>query len=184
MRQQKLQKTGAWFAGLSTWQVVILSIFVSVLGGLSGGLPQQTDSQRAYYAQLEQAPWAPPGWIFGPVWTLNNILLMLALRRLVRSNMPRRRKLLWLQAGIWIIYFSFNFIYFNRKSTVLAAVWTQTDALLALSSMVIARKSDRRLALLFLPLTLWTWFASSVAHYQALTNPDPLLNTPALLQRK
>jgi len=43
-------------------------------------------------------------------------------------------------------------------------------------------KDDKKLALDYLPLVLWTGFASTLADYQALKNPDPVFKTPALLK--
>ena len=86
-----------------------------------------------------------------------------------------------MQAMIWIIFFSFNYIYFNKKSTVLAAVWTVSDAILAVSSFALACRSDKKTAWLYAPLMAWTVFASTLAGYQALANDDQLLKTKALI---
>jgi translocator protein len=86
-----------------------------------------------------------------------------------------------LQGAIWVIFFSFNYIYFNKKSTILAAIWTMADAVLATTSLAIAAKLDKKLAGSYLPLTVWTLFASTLADYQALKNDDPILHTKAML---
>lgn len=157
------------------WQLALAAIVISAIGGLSSGRPNK--SERALYEQeLKQAPWAPPGWLFAPAWTFNNIFLLMALNRLLRSNMDRKKTLLGLQAGIWIIFFTFGYIYFNRKSPVLASIWTVSDAALAIASIIIASRVDKKLAADYISLAVWTTFASTVAVYQALNNPDPLLN--------
>ena len=56
-----------------------------------------------------------------------------------------------------------------------------SDAVLATASFIIALKDDKKLALDYLPLVLWTGFASTLADYQALKNPDPVFKTQALL---
>lgn len=63
----------------------------------------------------------------------------------------------------------------------MAAVWTTADSAFALLSMLAAFKSDKKTALNYLPLVLWTGFASTVADYQALKNPDPVFRSRALL---
>lgn len=55
------------------------------------------------------------------------------------------------------------------------------DAVLATASLILALKKDKNLALDYLPLVLWTGYASTVADYQVLKNPDPVFNTKALL---
>ena len=87
-----------------------------------------------------------------------------------------------LQMGIWAIFFSFGYVYFNKKSPVLAAIWTLSDMGLAITSFVLAYRYDKKIAYHYLPLLAWTPFAGSLAGYQALKNPDPLLKTRALLR--
>jgi benzodiazapine receptor len=165
---------------LKWWQVALISVAVSALGGLSG-LMSQKKQRKVYTTKLKQAPWAPPGGIFAPAWTINNFFLIKALGRILDSDMPEKKKLLRLQAGIWLVFFTFNYVYFRKKSPVLAAVWTMSDNVLAIASLLLAAKSDRKTALNFLPLVLWTGFASTLADYQALKNADPVLGTKALL---
>jgi len=97
------------------------------------------------------------------------------------NDSPERTKLLRLQAGIWLIFISFNYIYFNKKSTLLAAAWTNTDAVLAVASFITALKTDKTLAGMYLPLVTWTSFASTVADYQAIYNKDQFLKTKAIM---
>jgi tryptophan-rich sensory protein len=167
-------------AKLKWWHIVLISVAMTALGGLSSGIPN-TKERKLYDRDLKQAPWAPPGWLFAPAWTLNNIFILLALQKLLTSNVPQKKKLLILQGLIWFIFFTFGYVYFNRKSSVLAAVWTVSDAALSTASVVIASRSKTNLFYYYLPLTAWTVFASTVALYQALENPDPVLNTEALL---
>jgi tryptophan-rich sensory protein len=164
---------------LKWWQTVLLTIAVTALGGLSGRRSKKTE--RKLYHKLKQAPWAPPAWLFGPAWSFNNLFLLLALQRLLQETGSHRKKLLTLQVFIWVIFFSFNYIYFKRKSTVLATLWSVADAALAAASFVIALRRNKLLAWHYLPLLSWTGYASTLAGYQALKNRDVLLNTPPLL---
>jgi translocator protein len=168
------------FQKLSWWQIGLLAVAVSAIGGLSS-LRSGKKERLLYNKKLKQAPWAPPAWLFAPAWTFNNIFTLLALQRIFNSELPEKNTLLALQAAIWAVYFSFGYIYFNKQSSVLAAVWTKANAGLALSSFLLAWRSDKKLASCYLPLLGWTSFASTLAGYQALNNPDPVLHTKALL---
>jgi translocator protein len=166
---------------LSWWQIALASIVVSGLSRLMAAKSSKK-SQKFYSRQLKQSPWAPPGWLFGPAWTFNNFFLLWALIRIVKmESSPAKTKLLVMQIAIWMIFYSFDFVYFRKKSPLLAAIWTKTDAALAIASMMTAYKTDRELAACYLPLVVWTSYASTVADYQALYNPDPVFNTPRLL---
>ncbi|MBO9202136.1 MULTISPECIES: TspO/MBR family protein [Niastella] len=164
----QLEQTGKQ-RRLKWWQLALLSIVVTALGGLSGRRSKK--SERALYnEELKQAPWAPPAWVFGPAWTVNNFFVLQALKKLVQETGSHRKKLLTLQVFIWIIFFSFNYIYFKRKSTGLAFLWTMVDTMLAASSFTIALRQNKQLAWRYLPLLGWTGYASSLAGYQALEN--------------
>ena len=169
------------FSKLKWWQVALLSIVVSAIGGLSSGQSNKKD-RKLYTDKLVQAPWAPPGWVFAPVWTTINYFLLKALQRILNSNSSEKRKMLVLQGLIWGIFFSFNYVYFYKRSSILAAIWTNAGAGFAIASFALARKSDKKTAWHYLPLVMWTLFAGTVADYQALKNPDPLFGTKALLK--
>jgi tryptophan-rich sensory protein len=157
---------------LKWWQVGLITLAASGLGALSTRKTHQ-EEQQLYNKELKQAPWAPPGWVFGPVWSANNFFLVKALDRIRQlEDSDVKKKLLIKQAVIWTIFFSFGYVYFKKKSTLLAALWTMSDAALALSSYSDARKVDKQLANQYLPLFTWTTFASSVAAYQAYVNKD------------
>jgi benzodiazapine receptor len=165
----------------SWWQIALITTGVSLLGSISS-LMSSKNEQKLYQKKLKQAPWAPPAWIFGPAWTFNNFFLLQGLKRILENEkLPGRKKLLLLQGIIWTIFFTFNYLYFKKKSTVLAAIWTQADAVAALASFLIAMKGDKKLSANYLPLVLWTWFASTLAHYQALKNDDEFLKIKAPL---
>ncbi|HUC80693.1 MAG TPA: TspO/MBR family protein [Flavisolibacter sp.] len=162
------------------WQVVLATVVVSALGALSTATSKKNE-RKLYNRKLKQAPWAPPAPVFGPAWTINNFFLLLALKRLLEDEtLSRRKRLLVKQAIIWTIFFSFGYVYFKKKSSVLAAVWTLADAVLASTSFADALKTDKKFAANYLPLLGWTGYAGSVAVYQALKNPDPVTHTPAL----
>ena len=165
---------------LKWWQLALLTIVVTALGGLSGRRSKKS-KRNLYNKELKQAPWAPPAWVFGPAWTVNNFFVLQALRKLINETGSHRKKMLTLQVFIWIIFFSFNYIYFKRKSTLLAALWSMTDTALAAASFTIALRRNKQLAWRYLPLLAWTGYASSLAGYQALENKDEWLNVPPLL---
>jgi len=180
------------------WAAALATVAVSAIGAISAKRSQKRTNATlsvncdiedvkaepvVYTKELKQAPWAPPPWLFGPAWTFNNYFLLRALQQLLHSpkEFEDKKKLVYLQAGIWGIFFSFGHIYFRKRSPVLAAAWTVADAALAGLSFQIAHKNDKKLSYLYLPLLAWTSFASTVASYQAAKNPDPVLETKALV---
>ena len=167
---------------ISWWQVVILAVIVSGISRLIATRSSK-NSQEFYSGKLKQAPWSPPGWLFGPAWTFNNFILLWALFKIINMDHGSiKNSLLFMQIFIWVIFYSFDFVYFNKKSPILAAIWTKTDSLLALISFLIAWYPDHNLAYCYIPLLIWTVFASTVAAYQALYNGDPVFKTKPLIE--
>jgi tryptophan-rich sensory protein len=48
------------------WGVLAGLIAITALAAVTGGLASV--NAREFYAQLLQPVWAPPGWVFGPIW--------------------------------------------------------------------------------------------------------------------
>lgn len=166
---------------LPWWQAALLAVGVSLLGRLSSG-KSSAKKQKLYTTKLKQAPWAPPAWAFAVAWPVINFFLIQTLFRLLQAEpSPAKRRQLVIQTFIWAIFFSFNYVYFSKKSSVLAAAWTMADSLLSILGFSLALKMDKRIAYGYIPLAVWTAYASTVADYQALKNPDPVVGTKALL---
>jgi tryptophan-rich sensory protein len=165
------------------WHAALFLAGITVVERLSTGR-KGTQNAKEIYEDENQPAWAPPAGVFGPAWGINSLALTWAGQRLLNApeTLPNRKALLGLQAAHWLIYSTFGTVYFRKKSPVLAAAWTVGDAAVAWSSYLLARKGDPKLANAYLPLVAWTSFASTLAAYQALYNPDPLLDTPQPLE--
>lgn len=182
IQEMKWQKSRVEEKPVRWWEIALLTAAVTVLSRLATGKPPKQN--RDYYEHKTKQPaWAPPGWVFAPAWTLNNIFVFKALLQLLRNekNLPERNKLLVLQGLIWSVFLSFGYVYFRKRSNVLGGVWTVADAIFSTMSFLIARRVDKKLANNYLPLMAWTGFASTVAVPQALQNKDVFLGTRAWL---
>lgn len=67
MAQPAMQKE---LAGLAAW--LILSFVAAAIGGAA------SIQAGPFYTQLVRPDWAPPPWIFGPVWTVLYVLMGIA----------------------------------------------------------------------------------------------------------
>lgn len=161
------------------WHGLAFGLAANAVSGLSLG--RRREDQR-YYEALRQAPFAPPGWVFGPAWTINNISVLWGNVRLLNlpADTPHRQPLLWLQGASWLIFSTFSYVYFNKRSPILAFTWTGGMYMLTICSMLLASKIDRKIVLSLVTLFLWLSLATPVAAYQLIYNEDPLFDTPAL----
>jgi tryptophan-rich sensory protein len=116
----------------------------------------------AYYARLRQPSWAPPGWLFGPVWTLLYALMGIAAWLVARTPGPASRAPMALWGAQLALNATWTPIFFGLRAPALALV---NIALLwlALVATIGAFFSRRRLAAgLLVPYLAWVSFATAL----------------------
>jgi benzodiazapine receptor len=77
------------------WHAAALGVAANLVSGVGG----RRAEDRRYYEGMRQAPFAPPGWVFGPAWAINNASVLWGNLRLLNQpkDTPNRRELLALQ---------------------------------------------------------------------------------------
>lgn len=116
----------------------------------------------SWYEALIKPSWAPPGWVFGPVWTVLYIIIAVSFGyvfyRALKGTLPWKVALPF--ALNLIFNFAFSPIQFGLQNNLLAAA----DILLILATLVWALLAIRRPApwvlLANIPYFLWVSFAT------------------------
>jgi tryptophan-rich sensory protein len=160
------------------WHGLALGIAANSISGLSIGNRSQ---DRRFYESKRQAPFAPPGWAFAPVWAINNISTIWGNLRLLNMHeeTPSKSAVVWLQAASWALFSTFSYVYFVKQSPILAFAWTAGMYGVTIASMLLASKLDRKIVLSLASTFLWLSLATIVAGYQMVYNDDPFFGTPA-----
>ena len=87
-----------------------------------------------WYSQLLKPSWAPPSWLFGPVWSFLYILIFVSFGKVFW--MAWEKKLPWFVVLPFVLNLFFNFIFtyiqFGLKNNLLAAL----DIALVLGTLV------------------------------------------------
>ena len=115
-----------------------------------------------WYSQLLKPSWAPPSWLFGPVWTVLYILIAISFGMVFYKAITRKLK--WKIALPFILNLIFNGIFtylqFGLRSNLLAAV----DIVLVLTTLVWAFMAVwpkmRWVVYVNIPYFLWVCFAT------------------------
>ena len=134
-------------------------VLLSLAAGSVGAFASRTAA--VFYAQLDRAAWAPPGWLFGPVWTVLYILMGCA------------AWLVWRERGwtgaraaltLYVLQLVFNalwtWLFFTLRSGALAFAEILVLWLLIATTITLFARVRRAAAWLLVPYLCWVSFAS------------------------
>lgn len=115
-----------------------------------------------WYQALIKPWWAPPSWLFSPVWTLLYILIAISFGRVFW--MAWQKKIAFIVALPFLLNLIFNFAFtplqFGLKNNLLAAI----DILFVLGTLIWAiiaiYPHARWIAYIQIPYLLWVSFAT------------------------
>lgn len=135
---------------LALW---LVAAFVPAAVGIAFPAPE-------YYARLDKPAWAPPTWLFGPVWTALYAMIGVAAWLVAKRGGSGARPAL----GMWAVQLALNAawtpIFFGLRSPGLAlaeivAMWV---AIAATTMAFFARRTAA--GALLLPYLAWVTFAA------------------------
>jgi translocator protein len=153
------------------------AVLIFVLANAVSILPAGYNGDEVFYNTFQRPSVAPPDWFFAPMWLFLNVTSLVALY-FVANAKPRtaqHKTFMWLESIGWVLFAVFNTLYFGMKSPLLGAVDTTLGLLVALGSLALSFRLDRRAFWLVLPRVLWLLLATYVSVYVALNNVDPFL---------
>ena len=102
------------------YQFVILFLIINFGGLYIGNLLMNNGPMSEWYINLNQAPWTPPGWVFGVAWTTIMICLSIYLAYLFDWQ---KSKLLWLLYAFQVLLnVSWNYVFFNQHMAIFGLV--------------------------------------------------------------
>jgi translocator protein len=153
--------------GLAGWLVATF-----VAGGI-GAIASA--SAASFYRQLTQPSWAPPAWLFGPVWTILYVLMGIAAWLIWRehgfrgaSTALRLFVAQLLANALWTWLF---FVWHQGALSVaeIVALW-----LLIAATMTAFWRLHRLAAILLMPYLAWVSFATALTISLWQLNPAAL----------
>ena len=157
---QPHQRLGIAAAG---WGAAVTA--AAVVGGLA------TDTGSEWYRQLDRPSWQPPGWVFGPVWTVLYVLLAISATLAHRDvGGPRRRIVFGLFAANLALNAAWTWIFFRGHDPRAAGI--EIIVLLATIVALIAllRPHNRAAAAALVPYGAWVTFAGALTWSIAARN--------------
>lgn len=122
-----------------------------------------------WYQNLNQAPWTPPGWVFGAAWTTIMVCFSIYLT-LLWDKMEEKKFLLSLYGGQVLLNVLWNPIFFHLKEVGLGIIVISILAALVYMMFFCFWDKLKAKSLLLLPYCIWILIATSLNVYVWLMN--------------
>lgn len=166
MTTMPLQKQILGFIG---W--LLLSLCVSALGAIA------SIQAQSFYAVLTQPSWAPPPWVFGPVWTTLYVMMAISAWLVWREN-TAEAKTLRLAQGLYcsqlVVNALWSWLFFAWHLGGVAFADIIVMIALIIATMASFWKIHKLAAALLLPYLFWVLFATGLNFSIWQLNPDLL----------
>jgi tryptophan-rich sensory protein len=129
-------------------------------------------SITTWYTTLNKAPFNPPPWLFGPVWTTLYLLMGVALFLVLQKKLKKQRNFL---LALFVVQLFLNFLW----SVIFFGMHLPVAALLEIGLLWISIalliidfwKFSKPAALLLVPYIAWVSIASVLNLFVVLLNP-------------
>jgi tryptophan-rich sensory protein len=144
---------------------LFLNFGALALGGLFAG----SGAGSNWYAELNKAPWTPPGWVFGFAWTTIMLCFSVYMATLYAKTKSVKTVII-LYAIQWMLNVAWNPIFFHLHNPIIGLI-----VIVALTSLVTYflfryRSSQKGFSLLLLPYVIWLFIATSLNAYVVFMN--------------
>jgi benzodiazapine receptor len=147
--------------------VIFLIINFAALG--LGSLFTTNGVNSDWYANLNKAPWTPPGWVFGAAWTTIMVCFAIYMAFAWNSSI-NRNGLIALFSLQWILNVSWNPVFFKYHQSFLGLIIIVSLTILVGYFLFSYFTHLKIKSVLILPYFIWLIIASSLNGFILLQN--------------
>ena len=140
--------------------ILLICIIIPLAAGSVSGIASAT-GVNDWYLGISKPSFNPPGWIFGPVWTLLYILMGISLFLVWKgSSGPMRTRAVLVFSGQLILNFLWSFLFFYFHWLLISLIEILMIWFFILWMILLFRKISKTAAYLQIPYLLWVSFAT------------------------
>ena len=121
-----------------------------------------------WYINLNQAPWSPPGWVFGAAWT--TIMICFSIYMAYLFKFFKGSKLLVLFGIQFVLNVIWNYIFFNQHLIGIGLIVIVILTIIVGTFLTSYHNKLKIKSLLIVPYFLWLLIATSLNAYIYLYN--------------
>ena len=139
----------------------IISILICQSAGIFGSI-FTLEAVPDWYSTLTKPTFAPPGWVFGPVWIILYFLMGVSLYTVwVSESKPKIRKVFFTVFGIQLTLNAlWSLLFFGLKSPLLGFIDIILLDIMVIVTIIYAKSISKLSSLLLVPYLVWIIFAS------------------------
>jgi tryptophan-rich sensory protein len=152
------------------WLSLLFSILLAHSAGLLGSLTTITGA-GSWYQTLVQPAFAPPSWVFGPVWfTLYTLMGIAAWMIWLQRKKKASRFALWVYLFQLVLNSVWSLLFFGLQRPDLALVEIAILLGMIIATIVLFWRIDTRAGALLIPYALWVSFATLLTTFIVVLN--------------
>lgn len=158
---------------IAGWHVLVAILVATALSAAAGSVASLHAPE--FYAHLSKPTWAPPAWVFGPVWTLLFLMMALSAWLVVKGRPLADSRSEMSLYGVQLVFnalWTWLFFRWNMGGVAFAEVLL-LFALVALTARAFYRVKPVS-GWLMLPYLAWVAFASVLTYTVWQLNPGAL----------
>lgn len=141
--------------------LLIFIISCLVLEVFAGYWTNQTVS--TWYPELHKPSWTPPGWVFGPVWTILYIMIAISGWLIYKEDYSYQRSVaLAFYGGQLALNFMWSFFFFSLKSPILGLIDIILLSLSIILTVINAWPVRPLASILLIPYLIWVIYATTL----------------------
>lgn len=153
--------------GLIGW--IVVCFIASALGAIA------SVQSSAFYSQLSQPAWAPPSWVFGPVWTILYLMMAVSAWLVWESGGFRQNRV---ALSFFLVQLTFNtlwsWLFFAWHLGSLAFVDITFLWVFIVVTIIYFWRANPIAGALLIPYLLWVSFAAALNYSIWQLNPTIL----------
>lgn len=124
--------------------------------------------QSEWYINLNQAPWTPPGWVFGVAWT--TIMICFSIYMAYLYKLRGNGTVIGLFSVQFILNVIWNYIFFNQHLVGVGFIIILLLTFIVGTFTFSFKKETGTKTLLILPYLIWLCIATSLNGYILINN--------------